>query len=41
MIPCVDISEVIKAFQTEKGLIPLVLKPEAPWIKKCQKTGGI
>jgi hypothetical protein len=41
MIPCVDIQEVIKGFQSEKGLAPLVLKPEAPWIKKCAKTGSI
>ena len=41
MIPCVDTNVICKNFQSEKGLIPMVLKPEAPWIKRCAKTGGI
>ena len=28
-------------FISEKGQIPLALKPEAPWIKRDAKTGSV
>ena len=34
MIPCVDQSVVLESFKLKKSGI--TLKPEAPWIKKCQ-----
>ena len=34
MIPCVDQSVVLEQFQLKKSNV--TLKPEAPWIKKCQ-----
>jgi len=34
MIPCVDQNVVLEQFQLKKSAVQL--KPEAPWIKKCQ-----
>lgn len=34
MIPCVDQALVLDSFKLKKSLVQL--KPEAPWIKKCQ-----
>jgi hypothetical protein len=41
MIPCVDLQVIEKAFTTSKGLIPIQLKPEAPWVKKDAVSGSI
>ncbi len=41
MIPCVDTSVILSQFISEKGQIPLALKPEAPWIKRDAKTGSV
>jgi len=34
MIPCVDTALVLENFKLKKSGVQL--KPEAPWIKKCQ-----
>lgn len=34
MIPCVDQNVVLEQFKFKKANVQL--KPEAPWIKKCQ-----
>jgi hypothetical protein len=41
MIPCVDTAVILTSFSSEKGQIPLPLKPDAPWIKKDAKTGSV
>lgn len=41
MIPCVDPAVILAQFSSEKGQIPITLKPEAPWIKKDSKTGSV
>ena len=41
MIPCVDNAVILTQFSSEKGQIPVTLKPEAPWIKKDPKTGSV
>ena len=41
MIPCVDNTVILTQFSSEKGQIPVTLKPEAPWIKKDPKTGSV
>ena len=41
MIPCVDPIVILAQFSSDKGQIPITLKPEAPWIKKDSKTGSV
>jgi hypothetical protein len=41
MIPCVDAAVILSQYSSDKGQIPLTLKPEAPWIKKDPKTGSV